>query len=71
MEQSESVVASDDLPNIQRPLPTNDQEKGDLLFNHNERVQNLSDEEQLIKIVYGCRFCQDSCPWTTPHDEGR
>ena len=49
MEQSESVVASDDLLNTQRPLPTNDQEKGDLLFNHKERVQHFSDEEQLIK----------------------
>ena len=62
MEQSESVVATDDLQNIQRPLPTNDQEKGDQLFYHNERVRNLSDEEQLIKLCTDAGFVKTVVP---------
>ena len=45
-EQTESMVKSADLLNIQRPLPTNEQAQGDLLHSHQERVQNLSKEEQ-------------------------
>ena len=62
MEQSELVVASVDLPNTQRPLPTNDQEKGDLLFNHKERAQHLSDEEQLIKLCTDAGFVKTVVP---------
>ena len=44
MKQSESKVNSADLLDIQRPLRTDKQTQGDLLSNHKERVQNLSNE---------------------------
>ena len=44
MKRSESKVNSADLFNIQRPLRTDKQTQGDLLSNHKEWVQNLSNE---------------------------
>ena len=62
MESSDSMVAPTDLLIIQRPLPKDEQEHGDLLFNHKERVQNLSDEEQLIKLCIDAVFVKTVCP---------
>ena len=56
MEQSESTVGSADLLNIQRPLQNNEQAQGNLLHNHKERVQNLSNEEQLTKLCTDAGF---------------
>ena len=50
------MVASADLLNIQRPLPNNEPEQGNLLFNHKERVQNFSNEEQSIKLCTDASF---------------
>ena len=50
--KSESLVPSADLLKTQRPLLTNEQAQGDLLQNHKERLENLPNDEQLIKL-YG------------------
>ena len=52
MDKSESTVTSDDLLNFQRPLVTNEQEQGDLLQNHKERVQNLPTTSNWLKTVW-------------------
>ena len=67
MERSESLVAPTDLFDIQK-FPTHVQEQGDLLFHHRESVQNLSDEEQLIKLSTNVGFVKTvSCSWTILH----
>ena len=75
MEQSESIVKSADLLNIQRPLQTDEQAQGNLLYNHKERVQVLSNEEQLIKLFTDEGFCPEfhghvQCrEYTLPRDD--
>ena len=64
VDKSESTVTSDDLLNIQRPLLTNEQEQGDLLQNHKERVENLPNEEQLIKLCTDAGFLKNGCTRT-------
>ena len=62
-QKTESMVKSADLLNIQkRPLPTNEQALGDLLHSHKERVQNLSKEEQLIKLCTDGGFVKTVAP---------
>ena len=39
MKQSESMVKSADLLNIQRPLQTDEQAQGDRLYNHKEKCK--------------------------------
>ena len=56
------MVKSADLLNIQRPLPINEQALGDLLHSHKERVQNLSKEEQLIKLCTDAGFVKTVVP---------
>ena len=56
MESSESMVAPTDVLDIQRQLPTDVQAQYELLFNHEDRVQNLSDEQQLIKMCTDAGF---------------
>ena len=65
----ESMAEPTDLFDNQR-FPTNKQERSDLSIDHRERVQNLSDEEQLIKSSTDEGFCQNSCSWTILYDEG-
>ena len=60
--QTESMVKTADLLNIQRLLPTNEQAQGDLLYNHQERVQNLSKEKQLIKMCTDAGFIKTVAP---------
>ena len=60
--QTESMVKSADLLNIQRLLPTNEQAQGDLLSYHKERVQNLSKEKQLIKMCTDAGFIKTVAP---------
>ena len=62
MEQSESIVTSADLLNIQRPLLTNEHAQGELLPNHKERVENLPDDEQLIKLCTDAGFMKTFAP---------
>ena len=50
------MVKSTDLLNIQRPLQTNEQAQSNLMQNHKDRVNNLSDEKQLIKLCKDARF---------------
>ena len=50
MNKSESLVLSADLLNIQSPLLINEQAQGNLLQHHKERVENLHDDEQVIKL---------------------
>ena len=49
VEKSESLLSPADLLNIQRLLVNNEQAPGNLLQNHKERVENLLDDDQLIK----------------------
>ena len=54
MDKSDSTVKT--ALNIQRPLLTNEQAQGDLLQNHKERVANLPNDEQLIKLCTDAGF---------------
>ena len=60
--QTESMVKSADLLNIRRPSPTNEQALGDLLHGHQERVQNLSKEEQLTQLCTDAGFVKTVAP---------
>ena len=62
MESSESMVAPTDVLDIQRQLPTGVQAQYELLFNHEDRVQNLSDEQQLIKMCTDAGFVKTCVP---------
>ena len=62
MESSESMVAPTDVLDIQRQLSTDEQAQGELLFSHEDRVQNLSDEEQLIKMCSDAGFVKTVVP---------
>ena len=61
MKQSESMVKSADLLNIQRPLQTDEQAQGDLLYNHKEKTKSF-EWRAIDHIVYRRRICQNSCP---------
>ena len=63
MERSESMMAPTDLLKIERALPTDEQERIDRKFNHKERVQNLLDEEQLIKLCTDAGFVKIVVVW--------
>ena len=74
MDQSESIITSADLFNVQRPLLTNEQAQGNLLQNRKERVENLIGDDQVIKLCtdvekfslfYGHVVCRE---YTLPRD---
>ena len=60
MDNAESTVKT--ALNIQRPLLTNEQAQGDLLQNHKEQVENLLDDEQLIKLCTDVGFVKTVAP---------
>ena len=59
MEKSESFA---DLLKTQRPLLTNEQAHWDMLQNHKERVENLPNDEQLIKLCTDEGFIKTVAP---------
>ena len=62
VDKSESTVTSNDLLNIQRPLLTNEQEQGDLLQNHKERLEIFLNDGQLVKICADAGFIKRLLP---------
>ena len=60
MDNAESTVKT--ALNIPRPLLTHEQAQGDLLQNHKERVENLPDDEQLIKLCPDAGFIKMVAP---------
>ena len=55
-EKSESLVSTAELLNFQRPPLTNWLAQGNQLQNHKERVENLPDDNQLIKLCTDAAF---------------
>ena len=53
---------SADLLNIQSPLLTNEQAQGNLLQYHKERLENLPDDEQVIKLCTDAGFIKTVAP---------
>ena len=62
MDKSESLVLFAYLLNIQSPLLTNEQAQGNLLQHHKESVENLPDDEQLIKLCTDVGFIKTVAP---------
>ena len=59
---SESTVTSNDLLNRRKPHLTNEQEQGDLLQKHKERVENFLNDGQLVKICADAGFMKRLLP---------
>ena len=55
-EKTYVVMEPFDLLDIQKQLPTDEEQQDDILLNHKESVQNLSNEEQLIKLSTDAGF---------------
>ena len=69
--QTESLVESADLLDVQIPSQTHEKEQDDLLDNHTEGVENLPDEEKLTKLSTDAGFVKAVGPGQlTLHDQG-
>ena len=69
-DQSEPMVAPSDLYDLYKP-PANDPERRNPFHNNQQRVQNLSDEAQLIKLSTDAGFVKTiDCSWTILYDDG-
>ena len=55
------MVAPTDLFDIQKS-PTSELERGDPVHNYHQRLQNLSDEAQLIKLSTDAGFVKTVAP---------
>ena len=62
MNQAASLVTPADLLNIQRPLLINEQKQGNLLHNQKERVADISEDEQLVKLCTDAGFIKTVAP---------
>ena len=68
VEKAELLVSLADFSNISRPLLNNQPAQENLLQDHKEREENLSDHDQETKIMQRCWIHKYCCCWTVFYD---